>query len=194
MTAVVVTKADVNVLVNICADMRATYMHYRELFEPDNSHDAIFRNIAPLFFGDINRVLVSYIILEACKLADPARDFRGNKTLSVEFFVNHTDFSNDPTAFDHLKDRASKLRAFGKKLKPARNKLIAHCDRTTILSGIRGLGGADTDEWTEFWLDVQAFVNILCERYLGQTIYINGGAISDAGRLVETLRRAAHPG
>jgi hypothetical protein len=55
VTAVVVTKADVNVLVNICADMRATYMHYRELFEPGNPHDAVLRKIAPIFFADINR-------------------------------------------------------------------------------------------------------------------------------------------
>jgi hypothetical protein len=143
--------------------------------------------------GDNNLILVKHIILETSKLADPAQDFRGNENLSIEFFVNHADFSTDQTAFENLKYRATKLRGFGKKLKPARDKLISHSDRMTILSGIKGLGGADADEWNQFWLDVQAFVNILCERYLGQTIYINGGANSDAGRLVETLRRAAPP-
>jgi hypothetical protein len=169
MTAAVVTKADVNVLVNICADMRATYMHYRELFEPQfrlgpfgnaqisdggNPYHSIFSKIAPIFFGDLKLILVKYVILEVCKLADPAGDFRGNENLSVEFFVNHADFSTDPAAFDNLKYRATKLREFGKKLKPARDKLISHSDRKTILSGIKGLGGADTDEWVKYWLDV----------------------------------------
>jgi hypothetical protein len=168
-------------------------MHYRELFEPNNPHHCIFSTVAPIFLGDINLILVRYIILEVCKLADSVQDYRGSENLSVEFFVNRADFSTDDAAFENLKYRATKLRGFGKKLKPARDKLISHSDRTTILSGTKGLGGADTAEWNEFWLDVQAFVKILCERYLGQTIYINGGANSDAGRLVETLRRAAHP-
>jgi AbiU2 len=192
MTKAVVTEDDVHAFLNICGDMRAAYMHYRELFEPGDPQHSIFSEISPIFFYDINRILLRYLIVEVCKLADPARDFRRNENLSGEFFLNRADFSTDQAAFDKLKYRGTAIREFGKKLKPARDKLISHSDRTTILRGIKGLGGADTDEWTKFWLNVQDFVKLLCERYLGQTIYINGGANSDAGQLVETLRRVAH--
>jgi hypothetical protein len=191
MTTVAVTKDDVNVLLHTCGHIRSTYMHYRALFEPDNPHHDIFDNVAPMFFGDLNTVFVKYLILEVCKLADPAQDFRGNANLSVEFFLHHADLSNDAAAYNMLKYRASRIREFGKKLKPARDKLISHSDRNTILSGIRGLGGATTEEWAELWLDVQAFVALLCERYLGERIYLNGGAFTDAYGLVETLRQGA---
>ena len=130
-----------------------------------------------------------YIILEACKLADPARDSRGNVNLSVEFFLNHADFSNDPAGFDKLNNRATKIREFGKKLKPARDKIISHLDRPTAVSDIAGLGAADTAEWNEFWLDVDAFVQLLCMHHFAQ---VNHGLLfaahSDVGRVVTTLR------
>lgn len=190
MTRAIATKTDVERLLTICGDARAIYMHYRTLFEPDNPHHTVFSATAPIFFGDINLMFVKYIVLEACKLGDPAEDFRGNENLSVDFFVKHSDFSTASAQFDDLKFRASRLHAFITKLKPARDKSISHLDRATISSGVRGLGGADTDEWNSFWLDLQAFVKILCERYLGEPICFNGGANSDADWLVEMLRRA----
>jgi hypothetical protein len=168
-------------------------MHYRALFEPGNPHHALFSALAPIFFGDINLMFVKYIILEVCKLGDPVQDFRGNENLSIDFFVNYCDFSNASAQFDHLKYRATRLRNFIAKLKRARDKLISHSDRTTILSGVRGLGAADPDEWTDFWLDLQAFVAFLCERYLGQRIYLNGGANSDAHGLVQILEQSVGP-
>lgn len=189
MTKAVVTTTDVERLLTICGDVRAIYTHYLTLFEPGNPHRAVFSATAPIFFGDINLVFIKYIILEVCKLGDPAQDFRGSENLSIDFFVTYSDFSTAPEQFDNLKSRAAKLRNFIAKLKPARDKLISHWDRNTVLSGIRGLGGADTDKWVDFWLDLQAFVVILCERYLDQRIYLNS-QFSDAHGLVQILRQS----
>ena len=190
MATAVVTTTDVEKLLTICGDARAIYMHYRALFEPGNPHQIVFAKIAPIFFGDINLMFVKYIILEVCKLGDPAADFRGNENLSIDFFMKHSDFSTDSKQFSHLQRRATTLQNFIAKLKPARDKLISHYDRNTVLSGVSGLGGAATDEWVEFWLDLQAFVALLCERYLGERIYLNGGAHSDAHGLVQMLQRS----
>jgi hypothetical protein len=189
-TKAVVTKTDVEKLLTICGDVRAFYMHYRALFEPDNPHRTVFGAAAPIFFGDINLIFVKYIILEVCKLGDPAQDFRGNENLSIDFFVRYSDFSTAPEQSDNLNVRATRIRNFIAKLKPARDKLISHWDRNTVLSGIRGLGGADTDEWVDFWLDLQVFVAILCERYLDQRLYFCGGANSDAHVVVDMLRQS----
>ena len=190
MAKTAVTTDDVNAFINSCILLRRAYIYYHDFFEPSNPHGDVFCKIAPLFFGDFNRILVMYIILEACKLADPARDVRNNVNLSVEFFVNHTDFSNDPGEFDKLNNRAAKIREFGQKLKPARDKIISHLDRPTASSSIKE-GAADTYEWNEFWLDLELFVQILCHHYFS-TIRHNLilGANSDAGSIVKTLRRA----
>jgi hypothetical protein len=190
MPPAVVTKIDVEKLLTICGDARACYMHYRALFEPGNPHHAVFSATSPFFFHDINYMLIKHIILDVCKLGDPASDFRGNENLSIDFFVKCADFAAAPAQFDHLRCRATKLRNFIAKLKPARDKLISHRDRNTVLSGISGLGGADTDEWVGFWLDLQVFVAILCERYLGQRLYFCGGANSDAHVVVDMLRQS----
>ena len=192
MTTAEVTKGDVEKFLTICGDARAFYMHYQALFEPGNPHDTMFSTVAPFFFGDINLMLIIHIVLDACKLGDPAHTFgrKDNENLSIDFFLRYSNFSADQAQYDCLKRRASALQNFIAKLKPARDKLISHWDRKTVLSGIRGLGGADTDEWVHFWLDLQAFVAILCERYLGQRLYFCGGANSDAGQLVDTLRRS----
>jgi hypothetical protein len=190
MTKPEVTKVDVERLLTICGEAHAIYKHYRALFEPDNPHDAVFRAVAPFFFGDINLMFVKYIVLEVCKLGDPACDFRGNENLSIDFFVNCSDFSTFPAQFDQLKCHATKLRSFIMRLKPARDKLISHWDRNAALLGVRGLGRADTDQWADFWLDLQAFVALLCDRYLGHRLYFCGGANSDADGLVYILRQS----
>jgi hypothetical protein len=172
MTTAVVTKSDVEKLLTICGDARACYMHYRALFEPGNPHHAVFSTTAPVFFGDINLMFVKYLILEVCKLGDPARDLSA------------------PAQFDELKHRATKLQYFIAKLKPARDKLLSHWDRSTVVSSTGGLGAADTDEWVHFWLDLQGFVAVLCERYLGERVFFCGGANSDAGILIDALRQS----
>jgi hypothetical protein len=187
-----VTTDDVNALANSCLLLRRAYIHYHELFEPRNPNGAIFDKIAPFFFGDINRILVIFITLEACKLADPAQDSRGNENLSIEFLVNHTDLAADAAASNELNNRAIKIREFGKKLKPARDKVISHTDRSIALSGLKGLGGVDLAEWDEFWENVDAFIHILVNHYFGNpSKHFILSANSDASRFVETLTQAA---
>jgi hypothetical protein len=187
MATAVVTKTDVEKFFVICEDARMCYMHYRALFEPDD-HRTVFDATAPIFFRDISLILKKYLILEVCKLGDPACQ-HGNVNLSIDFFIKCFDFSTAPTEFDQLKHRATKLRPFIRKLKPARNKLLSHSDRLIITSETRGLGGADTDEWDCFWLDLEAFVEVLCKQYLGGPRPFRDGAYADARILVEALQQ-----
>jgi hypothetical protein len=187
-----VTTDDVTALLDSCLLLRSAYIHYHELFEPRNPHGAIFNATAPFFFGDINRILIMYIVLEVCKLADPSRDSRGNENLSIGFFVNHVDLHTQTVEFSALNNRATNIRAFVKKLKPARDKLISHTDRATTLSGLRGLGGAGWAEWDEFWLNLNAFLDILVHHYFGASArHFILSPSSDAARVVEILRTAA---
>jgi hypothetical protein len=186
MNTAIVTKTDVEKFFNICDDVHMCYMHYRALFELDD-HRAVFAMTVPIFLRDISRVLVKNLILEVCKLGDPVCQ-RGNKNLSIDFLVNYSDFSTAPAEFDLIKHRAKKLKDFIAKLKPARNKLLSHWDRQTVSSD-KVLGAADTDEWERFWLDLKAFVAMLCEQYLGGSIPFGGGAYHDARIRVEALRQ-----
>jgi hypothetical protein len=194
MTKDAVTTDDVAAFITSCTFVHRVYMHYHELFEPNNPHEAIFSKLSPLFFHDINRVLIMSLILEACKLAvDPAEDPRGYENLSVQFFVNHADFSTDSAASDEFNNRAKAIREFGKKLKSARDKMISHLDRATNtnLSGTN-LGGVSLAEWDNFWLDLEAFAQLLCLKCFGTTKHNLILDVSDAAQLVETLGDGLH--
>jgi hypothetical protein len=80
------------------------------------------------------------------------------------------------------------------KLVPARNKLIGHLDHEAVLAG-DPLGAAHTDEWNQFWLDLQEFLRILQRRFVdpASDFYLNAvGQISDAHLLVKALKESTY--
>src|SRR5262249_43901705 len=142
-----------------------------------------------MFFGDLHQALNDYVTLQACKIPAPAHDNRGNDNPTIAFLLEHYDFSSDPPILKRLEELQARLEAFGKKLVAARNKLIAHLDRAAILAA-RPLGAATDEEWDQFWLDLEKFINIVHRKVTGSSFYLNGVAgLSDAGDLLKALRR-----
>jgi hypothetical protein len=182
---------EIKIFANYCVFMRSIYLHNRELFENSSADDkALMSSTAGTLFGDLNWALREYIILQACKITDPARDNRGNDNHTIAFLLEHYDFSSDPPTLKRLEELQVHLEAFRKKLVPARNKLIAHLDRAAILAA-RPLGAATNDEWNQFWLDLQDFIEIVYRKVTGLRFYLNGAAgVSRAGDLLKALRRS----
>lgn len=137
---------DIEIFTGHCVFMRSIYLHGRSLFEISSADDrALMEQTAGIFFGDLSRVLVEYVVLQVCKITDPARDPRKNDNHTIAFLLEHSDFSSDPLTLKRLSDLHDKLLAFRKKLLPARNKLISHSDRDSILAGLQ-LGAASDEE------------------------------------------------
>lgn len=186
----IVSKKDVIAFGNACVHARSIYMHYRAIYEETEIGAHPLKTVSPFFFGDLNHMLREYIILQVCKLTDPASDARGNENLTIEFFTADSALGANSEAMLELRKRVEKIRQFRAKLKPARDKIISHYDRASIMKGTP-LGGADSDAWTDFWLDLQVFVKVLYDRYVGPSFYMNGVAgMSDAVSLVQVLRVA----
>jgi hypothetical protein len=73
----------------------------------------------------------------------------------------------------------------------ARDRFISHLDLEAVRLD-RPLGAASDDEWHQFWLDLQDFLNLLV-RHHGDSghFYLNAmGSMSDADALVTALRNA----
>jgi hypothetical protein len=86
------------------------------------------------------------------------------------------------------------MHAFRAKILPARNRLIGHLDRHSVLDG-KALGGADEGEWVQFWLDLQSFLNIVHQHYIDPSghFYLNGvGYLSDADGLIKALKESTY--
>jgi putative transcriptional regulator len=183
---------DVKAFANASIYARSLYMHYKAIFEDAPLNENPLEKSSPYFFGDLGWMLREYIILQVCKLTDPPVDGRGNENLTVKFLAANADFSTDPAGAAELRVRAEKIEQFRSQLKPARDKIIAHSGRKSILNG-RPLGGVPPDAWVDFWLDLQAFVNLLWKRYLSDdAMYICGIAgASDAVAMIQALRTFA---
>ena len=183
---------DIEIFANYCVFMRSIYLHARELFETSSAEDkALMGMTAGTFFGDLNRVLNEYVILQVCKITDPAHDIRNNDNHTIAFLLEHYDFSSDPPTLKRLEELQTRLEAFGKKLVAARNKLIAHLDRAAILAA-RPLGAATDQEWDQFWLDLEKFINIVHRKVKGSPFYLSDVAgLSDVGGLLKALRHGS---
>jgi hypothetical protein len=130
------------------------------------------------------------MILQVCKMTDPARDVRGNDNHTVAFLLEHYDFSFDPALKDRLTGLRARLESFGAKLRPARNKFISHADKAARLAG-NPLGGVADGDWNQFWADLQDFVSLIHQKVHGLPFYINGVArLTDAHGLLKALKHA----
>src|ERR1700730_13819555 len=180
---------DIEIFANYCVFMRSIYLHARELFETSSAGDkALMRRTAGTFFGDLNRVLNEYVILQVCKITDPARDKRNNDNHTIAFLLEHYDFSSEPSILEALEKLQASMRAFREKLLPARNKLISHLDRDAILAG-SPLGAVSDQEWSQFWRDLERFIYLVHRKVVGSPFYLSGVAgQSDAGDLLKALR------
>lgn len=180
---------DIAIFADHSVFMRSVYLHGRALFEASTDKEkARMSRAAPTFFGDLNSMFVEYTILQVCKITDPAQDFKKNDNHTIAFLTKHYDFSSDPAAAKRLAELDTRIQAFRAKLLPARNKLISHSDRATILAG-QSLGGAPQRDWNQFWIDLQEVVEIIYKKVFGTTFHINGVAmLSDADGLLKALK------
>jgi hypothetical protein len=143
-----------------------------------------------VFFGDLSRMFLEYIILQLCKITDRARDFHKNENHTVAFLLQHYDFSSDPVKQGRLAVLEAELQAFRQKLLPARNKLISHADRAAIMAG-HALGGVPDADWEKFWLELDELVGIIHETFAGTSMLLNDvGMLSDADGLLKVLKHA----
>jgi hypothetical protein len=187
-----ITKDDVAIFADYAVYARSVYMHSRTLYDcAQAAEKETMAKCAPTFFGDLNKVLIEYVILQACKITDPAKDVHKNESHTIEFFVQNADFSAEPAKSQQLTDIEKRMRGFRKKIKPARNKIISHTDRDAALSC--SIMGAATDaEWSQFWRDLDEFVAIMYEKYIGsppiQILAVSG--ITDTVLLKNALKKS----
>ncbi|KAF2992114.1 hypothetical protein OGR47_09670 [Methylocystis sp. MJC1] len=128
---------DIVLFANNCVFMRSIYLHHKILFERSSASDKNrMSGVAAILFADLNRIFIEYVILQVCKITDPAQDARKNDNHTVAFLLQRYDFISEPAIKARLAAIADQLQAFRNKLVEARNKLISHADRNAILAGL----------------------------------------------------------
>ncbi|MCH7936298.1 MAG: hypothetical protein IH994_04290 [Proteobacteria bacterium] len=67
-----------------CIWLRCCYNTYAALYESDQEVLEALSSTANIFFGDLNKIFIEYIWLQACKITDPAKS-SGRDNLTVKY-------------------------------------------------------------------------------------------------------------
>ena len=191
VSRIIATKEDVEAFADSCVLLRSQWAHFMTLFEGSDLKRELLYTTAPTFFGDLNRLFIEHLVVHICRLTDEAQTM-GRKNLTVKFLVEHSDWSSAPDTLAKLKPISDSIHRFRKRVLPARKWFIAHLD----LSAVRldqPLGAASNDEWKQFWLDLQDFVQLMFRHHVdpNSLFHLNGiGGMSDADRLLTALKNA----
>jgi len=132
---------------------------YRVLFEDKQpSCQTLMEKTASSFFADLNRILQEYLLLECAKITDPATT--GNhENFTVDCLVRNICWPDDKNILKELESLQAITEEFRSYIGPARNKLLAHLDRTAVLSG-EPLGGFPEGKDKDFFDALQRICDI----------------------------------
>jgi hypothetical protein len=170
-----------------CVWARSIRTHYAALFEANEKRRELLSEVANIFFHDLNLVLIDYILLQQCKLTDPAYSGKDRRNLTTNYILE-LDWSEDTRQVLNAKN--SELMNFRARIVEARRKLIAHLDLGTRVQSI-GLGEFSEAQETSFWAALQAFVDAAHSEAIGGPYEIDATMVDgDVESLIHSLKEA----
>lgn len=70
-----------------CVWLRFIRTHFASLFEGNDRRGKLLHEVAGTFFHDMNLILAEYILLQQCKLTDPASSGGEKENLTTNFLL-----------------------------------------------------------------------------------------------------------
>ena len=170
-----------------CVWARAMRTHFSQLFESGEQLGRLLSEVANTFFHDLNIVLLEYVILQQCKLTDPASSGKDKDNLTSNYIVG-LDWSDETRLA--LTTANAELMVFRPKIDDARRKLIVHSDLRARLE-LLSLGSFTEMQEQAFWAALQEFINIAHGEAFGGPFPLDASMPDgDALSLVHSLREA----
>lgn len=179
---------DFELLRGHCIEIRQKYNTYTQLYNEENR--VILGDVAATFFSEIAEIMHRDFILQACKLMDPASANRqGNVLENITINLIDEQLEVCGSSSQEIKDLSRDLLKFGKKIKSARNKRIAHSDREHQVSNIT-LGVTSEEELDGFLRNIQRYCDeVGIAVNLGPLDFTCSGCKGDVLDLLTYLRR-----
>lgn len=134
-----------------CIWLRICYNTHSTLFYSGEETDQILIETAHVFFHDLSRVMQEYCIQRVCVLTDPPVS-SGKPNLSVATI--DSGLSDLGCFTPEIKSISDALHGYRGLVIEARNKLLSHIDRNTVVSEV-SLGGHSLEEAYGFFENLQ---------------------------------------
>ena len=136
-----------------CIWLRNCYNTFAAVFESGDETQRILRETAELFFDDLDRILVEYVFLQACKIADPAKS-RGRNNLTLNSL--NADLEAEGIFTDEISEVSKRIIRYRDRLKSVRDRRISHLDKEATLTR-QPTGEHDPEEVSAFFEDLQTY-------------------------------------
>ncbi|KJE34911.1 hypothetical protein UF64_09305 [Thalassospira sp. HJ] len=136
-----------------CIWLKQCHYTFQQLFESGQETAQLLHNSAPLFFRDLNNILIEYIFLQVCKITDPAKTGkRSNLTLD---FIN-LELEKNRLFNQELKEYSDEIMRYRSLVQTARNRLVSHLDTDSVLAG-ESLGRHTSEDVVSFFECLQNY-------------------------------------
>ncbi len=177
-------RAVVQAFCDECVWVYCIRKHFGDLFEGSECRLQLLSEVAITFFHDLNLVLIDYLLLQLCKLTDPASDGKDRVNLTTNFIAG-LDWTDSTACRLHAANE--KLLGFRSLIINARRKLIAHLDLKARLSPM-DMGVFTPDDEQSFWVALQEFVATAHEEAVGQPFDLKVAMpVGDVSSLIHCL-------
>jgi AbiU2 len=172
-----------------CIRLKRDYNTYSDLF--NDSTREVLSKTAPTFFTDIADILQRDWILQACKLSDPPESKRKDGIhYNITVQLLNQSLERMGLLSTGISNTGRSIVEYGEKLKPARDKYIAHFDYEHQIQGIP-LGETSEPELLKFIDDIQQYCDLVGEALgVGPLDFSSSGCAGDALDLLMHLKRA----
>lgn len=119
-----------------CIWIRTCFNTNKDLFDSSETCKDLLRKSAPLFFGELNRILYEYYVLQVCKLTDPAfTTVKGIRRFNLTVaHVNDLLIAEGLMTLDIETASVGLMNYRTEILELARNRQISHSDKETVMT------------------------------------------------------------
>jgi hypothetical protein len=136
-----------------CIWLKCCYNTYSALYESDERTTKVLEASASLFFQDLNKIIIDYILLQISKITDPAESM-GHKNLTFES-VNAS-LKKENLMTKEIENLSNGLSRYRELVIDSRNKLISHLDSKTVINNLI-IGEHSENEVNDFFKCLQSY-------------------------------------
>lgn len=170
-----------------CVWLRTCYSTYEALYDSGNETLELLDKSAPLFFHDLNEILIEYCLLQISKLTDPAES-QGRENLTVANI--NKQLQSQGLLSQEILNASAALDRYRKLIRDSRNRVISHNDKHTALANLP-IGAHSESDVIAFFDNLYAYVDAVGNAVgIGPLDFRTNAGPGDAHDLLRLLRRA----
>jgi hypothetical protein len=168
----------------VCNWAYESWVTHKLLFDENDLPESNIGKV-PYFTHRLATITQEYCLQQIAKLHDPA--VQSNLlNLTIDYMVRYGDWGERKEEVERLQ---ATLLDLWNRLKPARNKILAHNDLMTLMSDT-ALGEFPKGLDDEYFVTLQAFVNEVYDKWVGGPWPFNDLAKADVREFLALLDRA----